>query len=173
MNTIPRPEANEYFEYYHKYVQMVPEGNLLEQLQKIHGATRNLILSLTEEKLNYRYEPGKWSIKEIMIHLADAERVFAYRALRFARKDPTDLAGFDENTYVPASKAAGRNITDIMREFETVREATIELLKSFDEEMLMRKGTANKREITVRALAYVLAGHELHHVNIIKERYLK
>lgn len=173
MITIPRPDKSEYFEYYHKYVLLVPEGNLLEQLRIIHGATRNLVLSLNEDKLNYRYEPGKWSIKEIIIHLADAERVFAYRALRFARKDPTDLAGFDENTYVPASKAAERNITDIMREFETVREATIELLKSFDDEMLARKGTANKREISVRALAYILAGHELHHVNVIKERYLK
>lgn len=173
MSSIQRPEQTEYFEYYHKYVQLVPEGNLLEQLRISHGATRKLVVALSKEKLNFRYEPGKWSIKEIMIHLADAERVFAYRALRFARKDPTDLAGFDENIYVPNSKAARRPIDDIMGEFEAVRNATIELLKSLDEEMLAQRGTANQRKITVRALAYIIAGHELHHVNIIKERYLK
>jgi hypothetical protein len=173
MNTITRPEKTEYFEYYDKYIQLVPHENLLEQYHSVFEQTQKLVLSLSEEKLNYRYAEGKWCIKEILMHLADGERIFTYRALRFARKDPTNLAGFDENLYVPESKAAGRKITDIMKEFSTVRAATIELVKTFDEDSLRRKGTANDKEISVRALAYIILGHEMHHVNVIKERYLK
>ena len=173
MITIPRPDKSEYFEYYDKYIQLVPNGSLLEQYRSVFDETKKLILSLNEEKLNFRYAEGKWSIKEVMMHLADGERVFAYRALRFARKDPTPLAGFDENIYVPESKAADRKIDDIMREFTAVRLASIELFSSFDDEMLKRKGSANNKEISVRALAYSILGHELHHVGVIKERYLK
>lgn len=173
MKSITRPEKTEYFEYYDKYVQLVPHGNLLDQFQTVHEQTKKLILSLSEEQLNYRYADRKWCIKEILIHLADAERVFAYRALRFARKDTTPLSGFDENLYVPQSKAADRNITDILREFSSVRKATLELLLSFDDDMFKRSGKANDKEISVRALAYILLGHEMHHVNVIKERYLK
>jgi uncharacterized damage-inducible protein DinB len=173
MITIPRPDKSEYFEYYDKYIQLVPNGNLLEQYRSVFDETKRLILSLNEEKLNFRYAEGKWSIKEIMMHLADGERVFAYRALRFARKDPTPLAGFDENLYAPESKASSRKIEDIMREFTAIRAASIELFNSFDDEILKRKGIANGKEISVRALAYNILGHELHHVGVIKERYLK
>ncbi len=173
MITIPRPDKNEYFEYYDKYIQLVPTGNLLEQYQSVFDANKKLILSLNEEKLNFRYAEGKWCIKEILMHLADGERVFGYRALRFARNDATPLSGFDENLYAPESKAAGRKIEDIMREFSAVRTASIELFKSFDDEILKRRGKANNKEISVRALAYTILGHELHHFNVIKERYLK
>lgn len=173
MITIPRPDKSEYFEYYDKYIQLVSNGSLLEQYKTVFEETKKMILSLPEEKLNYRYAEGKWSIKEVMMHLADGERVFAYRALRFARKDPTPLAGFDENIYVPESKAAGRKIEDIMREFTAVRSSSIELFSSFDDEILKRKGPANNKEISVRALAYIILGHEMHHVSVVKERYLK
>lgn len=170
---MPRPDQTEYFEYYHKYIQLVPQGDLLDQYRTVHEQTQKLISSLREEQLNYRYADGKWCIKEILIHLADGERVFAYRALRFARKDPTPLHGFDENLYAPQSKAAERKITDILREFSAVRAASIELFKSFDEETSKRRGTANDKEISVRALAYIILGHEFHHISVIKERYLK
>lgn len=173
MVTVPRPDKSEYFEYYHKYIQLVPPGDLLDQYRSVHEQTQKLISSLNEDQLNYRYAEGKWSIKEILIHLADGERVFAYRALRFARKDTTPLQGFDENLYAPQSKAAERKIGDILREFSAVRAASIELFKSLDDEALKRKGTANDKEISVRALAYCILGHELHHLNVIKERYLK
>lgn len=173
MNSIARPVQSEYFEYYDKYVQLVPPGDLLDQYRRVHEQTQNFISSLNEDRLNYRYAEGKWTIKEILIHLADGERVFGYRALRFARKDPTPLSGFDENLWAPHSRAADRKITDILREFSAVRNASIELFQSFDEETLKRKGTANNKEISVRALAYIILGHELHHINVIKERYLK
>jgi uncharacterized damage-inducible protein DinB len=173
MKPITRPDKTEYFEYYDKYVQLVPQGNLLDQFRTVHEQTQKLVLLLSEEQLNYRYADGKWSIKEIIIHLADAERVFAYRVLRFARKDTTPLSGFDENHYVPQSKAADRKIADILREFSAVRQATLELLLSLDDEMFKRSGKANDKEVSVRALAYILLGHEMHHVSIIKERYLK
>jgi hypothetical protein len=173
MKSITRPDNTEYFEYYDKYVQLVPQGNLLDQFRTVHEQTQKLVLSLSEKKLNYRYAEGKWCIKEIVIHLADGERVFAYRALRFARKDTTPLQGFDENLYAPQSKASERKIGDILREFSAVRAASIELFKSFDDEALKRKGIANDKEISVRALAYIILGHELHHLNVIKERYLK
>lgn len=168
-----RPTKDEYPAYFETYVSKVQDGDILVQMRQGIENTEKLIRSLNEEQLNYRYAEGKWSIKEILMHLCDAERIFTYRALRFARKDKTDLPGFDENTYVPASKATQRNIENILKEYQAVRTASIVLFESFDEEAIQERGTANGRTTSVRAMAYILVGHELHHVGIIKERYLK
>lgn len=169
-----RPSANEYHEYFKRYIDRIPpEGDLLQLLESDFRETEKFIQSLSDEQLNYRYAPGKWSIKEIINHLTDGERVFAYRAMRISRKDQTDLPGFDENLYVPNAKASTRTIASLLSEFSVVRRASIELFKNFDDEMLAQTGTANKNPVSVRALGFIIAGHELHHMNVIKERYLK
>lgn len=169
-----RPSANEYHEYFKRYIDRIPpEGDLLQLLESDFRETEKFIQSLSDEQLNYRYAPGKWSIKEIINHLTDGERVFAYRAMRISRKDQTDLPGFDENLYVPNAKASTRTIASLLSEFSAVRRASIELFKNFDDEMLAQTGTANKNPVSVRALGFIIAGHELHHMNVIKERYLK
>ncbi|MBD1210108.1 MAG: DinB family protein [Ignavibacteria bacterium] len=170
---ITRPESTEYPKYYANYIGKVQGDDLFAAMQATHRDTQALIGSLTEEQLRYRYAEGKWTIKDIIGHLIDAERIFAYRALRFARKDKTDLPGFDENEYVPASNANERNIHDLLAEFTVVRASTLSLLKSFSEEMLTQIGTANQNPISVRSLAYIIGGHEMHHLAVIKERYLK
>lgn len=170
---ITRPESTEYPKYYANYIGKVQGDDLFAAMQATHRDTQALIGSLTEEQLRYRYAEGKWTIKDIIGHLIDAERIFAYRALRFARKDKTDLPGFDENEYVPASNANERNIHDLLAEFTVVRASTLSLLKSFSEEMLTHIGTANGNPISVRSLAYIIGGHEMHHLTVIKERYLK
>ena len=131
-----------------------------------------LIGSIPESKGDYRYGPGKWSIRELMGHIIDAERIFAYRALRFARNDKTPLSGFDENVYVPESNVATRTLAELMNELRRIRETSIDLYKSFAPEMLDRIGSANNTEISVLALGYVIPGHETHHRTILKTRYL-
>lgn len=168
---ITPPPAADYPEYYGKYIALV-EGDPIEALNHARKKMYKLISNLDKKDLDYRYAEGKWTIREILVHLMDGERVFAYRALRFARKDLTPLAGFEENDYVPASKAAGRKIKSILREYEAMREATIELFANMDDEQLAQSGTANNSRISVRSLLYCIAGHELHHVNVIKEKYL-
>ena len=120
----------------------------------------------------HRYAEGKWSVKEVIGHLSDAERIFAYRALRFARGDRTELAGFDENAYVPAGEFGARDFESLVAEWESVRRATLSLLRGLSPEAAARRGVANRQEISVRALAYILAGHIIHHGNILRERYL-
>lgn len=171
--TITRPQSGEYLPYYAQYISKVNGDDLFAAMQAIHRETQTLLGSLSDEQLQYRYAEGKWTIKDIVGHLIDAERIFAYRALRFARKDATDLAGFDENSYVPASNANERSIQDLLAEFTVVRAATFALFKSFSDEMLTLSGTANNNPISVRALAYIIGGHEMHHLAVIKERYIK
>ena len=168
-----RPESSEYPAYSEPYIAKVPNGDLIKIMQATHRETQAYIGALTDEQVQYRYAEGKWSIKEIIGHLSDAERIFAYRALRFARKDTTDLSGFDENVYVPASNAHNRSIFELLAEFTVVRAATLALLSSFTDEMLLQRGTANGKAVSVRALAYIICGHEMHHLAVIKERYIK
>jgi hypothetical protein len=168
--TAPLPE--EYPEHFDQYIKKVTGDDLLKSLVEIHQQTKDVLKNVPEEKLNYRYAPGKWTIKEIIGHIADAERVFAYRALSFARKDKTGLPPFEENDWALASNAQQRDFAEIMDELDSVREATVTLFKSFDDEIILRKGMANKLEISVKALGYSIAGHELHHIGVIKERYL-
>ncbi|MCX2741684.1 DinB family protein [Pontibacter anaerobius] len=170
---ITPPAPGEYTGYMANYIQQAQTEDLIEGLTASYVFITGMVQGLTEEQLHYSYEPGKWTIKELMVHLMDAERIFSYRALRFARHDKTDLPGFDENLYTQYSKANSRDINSIIAEYTSLRTATIELFKSFDEEALQQKGTANGMEASVRALGYVILGHEVHHQKIIRERYLK
>ncbi|MBC7381439.1 MAG: DinB family protein [Bacteroidia bacterium] len=134
--------------------------------------TIDLVTSLDDNTLQSSYAPGKWTIMEILIHLMDTERIFAYRALRFARKDKTDLPGFDQDLYVPNSKAHTKKILNIVKEFSLLRAGTIELFAGFDEEMLSQTGTANGNLMRVNAMPFIICGHEMHHRNIIEARYI-
>ncbi|MFN2597963.1 MAG: DinB family protein [Pyrinomonadaceae bacterium] len=167
-----RPGTDEYAPYYEKYVSLVPAGGIVETLRRQSADTLALLRSLTEEQAASRYEPGKWSVKEVVGHICDGERVFAYRALRFARNDSTPLPGFDQDPYVAAGNFDARTIRDLADEFESVRAATLSLFASLDEEAWARRGAANDTPVSVRALAHIIAGHELHHVGILREKYL-
>lgn len=169
---IQRPGANEYAPYYKGYVDRVPEGDILRilNLQKIGFS--EFLYSIPDEKWTYRYAPGKFSIAEVLSHIIDAERIFSYRALRFARNDMTGLPGFDQDDYAPMSGANHRTKSSIETEYLTVRSASIELFRTFDEAAWDRVGTANNYQMSVRALPFVIVGHELHHLDFIRKRYL-
>lgn len=151
----------------------VHDQNLLDALEQSNKNLVALLSPVPEEMGEYRYEKGKWSIKELICHMMDAERIFAYRALRFARNDATELAAFEENDYAPQANAHGRTIKQLLQEVTTLRKTTIDLFSSFTPEMLERKGTANKNVVSVINIGYIIAGHETHHRNILNERYLK
>lgn len=169
--TYPSPE--EHSGFLSNYVQQAKTDDLIEGLTASYVFITGMIQGLTEEQLLHRYAPGKWSIKEVMVHMIDTERIFSYRALRFARQDKTELPGFDQDQYIIPSKADSRDINSIIAEYTSLRTATIELFKNFDEEALQQKGVASGIEVSVRALGYVILGHEVHHQKIIRERYLK
>ena len=169
--TIPRPRADEHTPYYARYIGLVPDGDLVEILRSQQQETVRLLRPLSEERARFAYAPGKWTVKEVIGHISDAERIFAYRALRFARGDAQPLTGFDENSYVPAGRFTDRALVDLLDEFEAIRTATIHLLRHLNDEELARSGAANNNPISVRALAYVIAGHERHHVKLLRERY--
>jgi uncharacterized damage-inducible protein DinB len=155
------------------YIKLLPDdGLLLKHLQDNFIAMKQLILSLPDDKLNYRYAQNKWTIKEILVHIIDDERIYAYRALSFARNDKTELPGFEQDDYVSLSGAGERSLENIFEEYESVRRSTIALFNGLPEDCFLRMGTANSNKATVRAMAYHIAGHELHHLNIIKEKYL-
>jgi uncharacterized damage-inducible protein DinB len=173
MKRIEKPVEGEYAPYTMMYIGLLPDdGLVLKYLEENLKATKDFILSLPEEKLIYRYAEGKWTIKEILVHLIDDERIYAYRALRFARNDKTELPGFEQDDYAINSGANGRDIKDILKEFTTVRYATISLFEGLDRKALTRAGVASGNIMSVRAAAYHIAGHEMRHLNIIKERYL-
>lgn len=173
MSRISKPTEAEYPPYYHTYISKVSTSDdLIYTLQDGRNSFITFIKTVPTEKLEYRYQEGKWTIKEIIIHLMDAERIFTYRALRFSRGDSTNLAGFDENEYVPNSDAASRSLQSLIDEYIALRNSTIEFFKNLSPEMALRTGIANGREISVRALGYIIPGHEIHHLGVIKERYL-
>jgi uncharacterized damage-inducible protein DinB len=173
MKLIPKPEANEYAPYANIYIGLLPDdGLILKHLKDNLAVSSAFLRGLSEEKLNFRYAAGKWTIKEILAHIIDDERIYSYRALRFARNDTTELPGFDQDDYALESGANSRSIEDLLHEFATVRTATVSLFDSFDSESLTRSGIASGNIMSVRAAAYHIAGHELRHINIIKERYL-
>lgn len=169
---IIRPHSDEHAPYFKTYIDQVPEGDLLQLMEQVNRQTTDLLGSLTEQQVLHRYAEGKWSVKEIIQHLIDGERVFQYRALRFSRADQTELSGYDHDKYVLESKADYRPMNQLLDEFQAVRQASIALAKTMDNDMMLRSGTANNNPISVRALLYVIVGHELHHVGVIKERYL-
>jgi len=170
--TIQRPQADEHVEYYSRYISQVPDGDLISMLRDQIMETVGLLRGLSSEQGNYAYAPGKWTIKEVIGHLSDAERVFQYRALTFARSPGTALPGFDENAWVPAGNFGVRTLDDLLEEYQVVRAATVQLARHLDEETLKRRGSANGNDISVRALLYIIAGHERHHVALFRERYL-
>jgi hypothetical protein len=167
-----RPAAGEFLPYYGTYIDRVPDGDVVETLKKQIPETLALIRSIPEATGDKRYAPGKWSVREVIGHLIDAERIFSYRALRFARGDATELQGFDENAYVANSPYSKVSLADLATELEHVRGATVRFFANLDEEAFGRRGSANGAEITVRALAFILAGHESHHMNVLRTRYL-
>ena len=169
--TIARPQAGEYAPYYDRYISLVQGEDILNALDQQRSQTMLLLCGRDEKDGDFRYAPGKWSAKEVLGHVCDSERVFAYRALRIARADATPLAGFEQDDYVRNGPFAQRPLADLVEEFIAVRRATLSLLRNFDEAAWMRRGVANKNEVTVRALAYIIAGHELHHRGILEEKY--
>ena len=167
-----RPEASEYAAYYDRYISLVPGNDVLSSLGQQLPQTLALISPLTEEEGAYRYAADKWSIKEAVGHVIDTERVMSYRALRIARNDQTPMEGFEQDDYVRYGPFGHCQVSDLVEEFGHVRNATLSLFRSLDPEAWPRRGSANKNEISVRALAYIIAGHELHHRNVLRERYL-
>jgi uncharacterized damage-inducible protein DinB len=170
--TIGRPAADEHSAYFGRYIARVPDGNLVEQLREQLADTVSLLRSVPESRANYAYAPGKWSIKGVVQHIIDVERVMAYRALRFARNDKTELPGFDENQWAESANADVRTLGDLLAELEVVRESTIQFAKHLSAEAQERRAKANGQEMSVRALLYIIAGHERHHAALLRERYL-
>ncbi len=167
------PSKNEYPAYAEMYMDYVKkDGDLLIQLKDSLEKTKEFVNSLSEKELNFRYAPDKWSIKEVLVHIVDDERIYGYRALAFSRNDKTDLPGFEENEYTQYADTDKRSLENIMNEYTAVRMATVALFDGFSDQALLRIGTANNNKTSVRALGYHILGHELHHINIIKERYL-
>lgn len=167
-----RPDESEHAPYYSRYISLVPDGDVVSALSSQIAPTLALLRSLSEVKERYRYAPGKWSVREMVGHLSDAERVFGYRALRFARGDSTPLPGFDENAFVANAKFDALPLAQLCDELEAVRAASVALFDSLDAEEWMRRGTANDKVMSVRAAAWVAAGHELHHMELLRTRYL-
>lgn len=163
---------NEYNPYYQTYINKVGDLELLEGLDSNLEIVLTFFRTIPDDKLEFRYAEGKWNIKEILQHIMDTERIFAYRALRIARQDKTPLPGFDQDDYVLPSKASARNFQSLLHEFVSVRIATLELFKSFDDEMLLATGTASNSSLSARAAGFIIIGHENHHIEVIKERYL-
>ncbi len=169
---VARPAADEYAPYFGRYIALVPEGDVLDVLRRQVDDTAALVGKLSDRDADFRYADGKWSIKEVIGHVADTERIMAYRALCFARGETASLPGFDENAYVAHAKFGGRTLDDLVAELRMVRAATVPLFAGLDTEELLRRGTANNRAYSVRSVAYIVAGHERHHASILAERYL-
>jgi hypothetical protein len=167
-----KPDLQKIPAYYHKYVQLVTEENLQKAFQKHTSDIVSLLETIEDEKWNYRYAEGKWSIKEVVQHLIDGERIFCYRALRFARKDETPLPGFEENDYAINSRADRRTKEDLLDELKVVQASSALLFQSFDEEALQNSGIANDTSVSVEGLGYIIIGHTIHHKRILLERYL-
>jgi hypothetical protein len=167
-----RPTPEEYPEYYNQYLGLVKEGDIISILEEQSVYVQNFISSIPEEKGDYTYGFGKWTIKEVFGHLLDSERIFCYRALRIARRDKQPMPGYDQDEYVKNSKYFKRTLKEIADEMLMLRGANLKFFKSFDETDFMERGTANEMEFSVRGILYVLAGHELYHINFIKDNYL-
>jgi hypothetical protein len=169
---LQRPLASEYPEYYKPYVDLVPEGELLTLLKENLVKTIELFESLSEASGHFRYAEDKWSIKEVLGHMADTERIMSYRLLRIGRGDQTALAGFNENEYVEGSQINKLPIKRILEDFIAIRKATLTLFQNMPEEAWANIGFANNTDVTARAIGYIIAGHALHHFKIINDRYL-
>ncbi len=167
-----RPGGDEHAPFYAVYIDEAGTGDLVATLERQVSEIGALVRGIPEARGDHRYAEGKWSIKDVVLHVCDAERVFAYRLMRFARSDPTELPGFDEGTYVKNADAGSRTLAQLAAEFEAVRRATLALLAPLGDDAMARRGAANGREVSARALAWIVAGHAAHHAKVLKERYL-
>jgi len=165
-------EANEYNNFFKPYIDKAGDSSLLTSLKKGKKKTIKFFKKIPSSKLNHQYEDGKWTPKDILLHIIDAERAFSYRSLQFARSDNADLEGFDENEFVPNANAGSRSLKSLLKEYKVVRKASIVMFKTFSDETLKRKGRASDSSLSVRAAGFLICGHEIHHKQIIKERYL-
>jgi hypothetical protein len=167
-----RPESGEHAPYYERYSSLVPEGDIVSILTQQMEEALQLLRGIDETSAGYRYAPDKWSIKQLLGHVIDTERIFSYRALRFARNDQNSLAGFDQDDFIRGANFDDHNFSDLIDEFENVRRASIHLFKPLSDEAWLRRGVASDNEVSVRALACIMAGHVTHHLQILKARYL-
>ena len=163
---------HEYSTFFEGYIQALENVHLIEELEICLHDFIKFVQNIPMDKFEYAYSEGKWTIKEIIQHIIDTERILSYRALRFSRKDNTPLASFNENDYVAFSNAKDRNLQDLLSELSSVRQATLALYKSFSQEQLKGVGTASGQEISLRALGFVIIGHQKHHQKVFQERYL-
>ncbi|MGB3262024.1 DinB family protein [Paenisporosarcina sp.] len=169
---IKKPLPDEYPAYYETYIGLVPDGLLSDILNTQMDELLALLSDLDDAQANYRYAENKWTVKEVIGHITDTERVMSYRLLRIARGDRTPLANYDDEQYVREASFHSRSLQNLLEELKAVRYATLHLIKGLNEDAFLRKGVASNHEISTRALAYIIAGHELHHVNILKDKYL-
>ncbi len=165
------PEASEYNSYYGRYISLVKTDNIVTTLRNQIEHTLAILKRIDEAKADYRYAPGKWSLKEVLGHMCDTERIFSYRALRISRNDKTPIEGFEQDDYVRFGPFHNVRWADLVGEFAAVRHATVPVFSALPEEAWSRRGTASENEVSVRALAFIIAGHELHHRNILREKY--
>ena len=168
-----KPAPTEHAREFSQYVALVTEGDIIQTLEQQIENSLSLFRSIPSDKANFRYAPDKWSVKQLLGHLIDSERIFSYRALCFARNDQTPLPGYEQNDYVREGDFDSRNLADMAEEFATVRRATIQLFRPLNETEWLRRGKANENDVSVRALAYIIAGHELHHMGVLRSRYLQ
>lgn len=168
-----RPQPSEYNPFYETYVSKVVGDDPISAMEAAEQEVQQLLGDLTEEQWNYRYEPGKWSVKELLGHMMDSERVFAFRALSFARGETAEFPGFEQNGYVLHSKHQERTGASLLAERKVIRESTLHLLRNLGPTEMTRSGKASGSPVSVRALAYILGGHDLHHLSVLKDRYLK
>jgi len=170
--SIQRPAASEYDPYYERYISLIKGDDIVATLQRQAQETRDLLSKISAERGEFRCAPGKWSVKEVLGHVNDTERIMSYRVLRIARGDKTPIEGFEQDDYIASGKFGRRTVDDLLQEFATIRNATVQLVRHLDAEAAERSGTANHKEITARAIVYIIAGHELHHRRILQEKYL-
>jgi hypothetical protein len=167
-----KPDESEFLPYYGKYIAMVPEGDIIATLEAQARDSKAFLSGVGAAVSTYRYAPGKWSVKEILGHVIDSERVFAARALTFARGDSARLPGFEQDDYVRTAGSDTFPLPELAAELEAVRRSTVFLFRHLPEDAWLRRGVANDAEVSVRALAYIIAGHELHHWEVLRTRYL-
>ncbi|MDX1684735.1 MAG: DinB family protein [Saprospiraceae bacterium] len=172
VRVIPRPKTEEAAAYYFKYIEEVEGNDGMQALQNQYFSALNFFKSIPEKKWSYRYQQDKWSIKQVLLHLIDAERVFAYRALRIGRGDDNPIQGFDHEEYIKTCGADDRSPISLIEEYKTVRLSTYSLFENIPSSALTNFGIANDHSVSCRALAWIIAGHENHHIRILKERYL-
>lgn len=172
MNIINRPEKSEYPSFYSTYIDLITSEEILKTLELQRSLFASFVQNFPGDKANYRYAEGKWTVKEVIGHVIDTERIMAYRALAFSRGEQQSLPGFSENEYAANANANERILADMAEEFDLLRASNIKMLENFDPGMFMKEGVANEKTITVRALVYIIAGHLEHHIRILKERYL-